>query len=226
MANKARSPEVIDFEKRRMSLAAKDIIAKDGYNNLSIRKLSKKLGVSPSTVYNYFKSREEIFIYVLNAGFEMLFEEFSVAYNSQKDPVEKLKALCRTFFSFSIRERDLVFIMLILDTPKYYDYVETDYEPFMRIELANALKCRDVIVQILNDMAEKYPSFRREDIPYRALSIVHQLIGLATIYLNKIILYAIDDAETGAEMLLQAIWHPFEIIRNGEMNKSAMPPGN
>jgi|WetSurSiteA1Bulk_404760.scaffolds.fasta_scaffold44335_2 AcrR family transcriptional regulator len=219
MGNKARSPEVIDFEKRRMSLAAKDIIAKDGYNNLSIRKLSKKLGVSPSTVYNYFKSREEIYIYVLNAGFEMLFEELNAAYNSHEDPVEKLKALCRAFFSFSIRERDLMFIMLILDTPKYYDYLKTDYEPFMRIELANALKCRDTIVRILNDMAEKYPSFHKEDIPYRALIIIHQLIGLVTIYLNKVITYVTDDIEAGAEMLLNEIWRPFEVIRNEETKK-------
>ena len=223
MGNKARSPEVIDFEKRRMSLAAKDIIAKDGYNNLSIRKLSKKLGVSPSTVYNYFKSREEIFIYVLNAGFEMLFEEVNGAYNSHEDPVEKLKAVSRAFFSFAVRERDLMFIMLILDTPKYYDYVETDYEPFMRIELANALKCRDIIVRILNDMAERYPSFRKEDIPYRALIIVHQLVGLATIYLNKVITYVTDDVEAGAEILLHEIWRPFEAIRNEEKRKPTTP---
>lgn len=214
MANKVRSPEAIDFEKRRMSVAAKDIIAKDGYKNLNIRKLSKKLNISPSTIYNYFKNREEIYIYVLNTGFEMLFEELKSAYDFHKDPVEKLKLLCKKFFAFSVRERDLIFIMLILDTPKYYDYLGTDYEPLMKIELNNALKCRDAIAQIMTDMAEEYPSFPKEDIPHCTLSIIHRLIGLITMYHNNIIKYVTDDVEAGVERLLNDIALPFEIIRN------------
>jgi AcrR family transcriptional regulator len=197
-----------------MIKAALEIIVKDGYNNLSIRKLSKKLKVSPSTIYNYFKNRDEIYIYVLNGGFEMLFEELKKAYDSQTNPVDKLNALCKTFFSFSIRERDLAYIMLILDTPKYYDYVETDYEPFMRIELTNALKCRDILALTITEIAEAYPSFPREDIPYRTLSIIHQLIGLITINNNKVIKYITDDIAGGIEKLLNDIVHPFEIIRN------------
>jgi AcrR family transcriptional regulator len=199
-----------------MIKAALEIIVKDGYNNLSIRKLSKKLKVSPSTIYNYFKNRDEIYIYVLNSGFEMLFEELKNAYGSHTNPVDKLNALCKTFFSFSIRERDLTFIMLILDTPKYYDYIETDYEPFMRIELSNALKCRDILAQTITEIAEAYPSFPREDIPYRTLSIIHQLIGLVTMYNNNIIKYLIDDIEGGIEKLLNDIVHPFEIIKNDD----------
>ena len=219
MANKARSPEVIDFEKRRMSTVALDIIVKDGYHNLSIRKLSKKLNVSPSTIYNYFKNSEEIYIYVLNTGFEMLFNKLQKAYDSHPDPVEKLKSLCKAFFSFAVRERNLALIMLILDVPKYYDYVDTEYEPFMRIELANALKCRDMIVCVMNDMAEEYPSFPKEDIPRCALIIINKLIGLITIYNNKVMKYITDDIEDGVELLLKEISHPFELIRSMDAKK-------
>jgi AcrR family transcriptional regulator len=219
MANKARSPEVIDFEKRRMSTVALDIIVKDGYHNLSIRKLSKKLNVSPSTIYNYFKNSEEIYIYVLNTGFEMLFNKLQKAYDSHPDPVEKLKSLCKAFFSFAVRERNLALIMLILDVPKYYDYVDTEYEPFMRMELANALKCRDLIVCVMNDMAEEYPSFSKEDIPRCALIIINQLIGLITIYNNKVMKYITDDIEDGVELLLEEISHPFELIRSTDAKK-------
>ena len=219
MANKARSPEVIDFEKRRMSTVALDIIVKEGYHNLSIRKLSKKLNVSPSTIYNYFKNSEEIYIYVLNTGFEMLFNKLQKAYDSHPDPVEKLKSLCKAFFSFAVRERNLALIMLILDVPKYYDYVDTEYEPFMRIELANALKCRDMIVGVMNDMAEEYPSFPKEDIPRCALIIINQLIGLITIYNNQVMKYITDDIENGVELLLEEISRPFELIRGTDATK-------
>jgi AcrR family transcriptional regulator len=219
MANKTRSPEVIDFEKRRMSMVALEIIVKDGYNNLSIRKLSKRLNISPSTIYNYFKNREEIYIYVLNSGFEMLLSELQKAYDSHTDPVEKLRSVCRNVFSFSVRERNLALIMLILDVPKYYDYVDTEYEPFMRIELANALKCRDLIVRIMNDMAEEYPSFPKEDIPRCALIIINQIIGLITIYNNKVMKYITNDIEDGVELLLEEVSHPFELIRSMDAKK-------
>lgn len=220
MANKPRTPEVIDFQKRRMSLAALDIIVKDGHSNLSIRKLAKRLNISPNTIYRYFKNQDEIFIYVLNAGFEMLYEEFIAAYTANVDPVEKLKAVCNAFFDFSIRERDLTFIMVIIDTPKYPDYENTEYEPFMRIEMANAFKCRDIFRQIMTDMAETYPEFPREEIHYHALSVMHRLIGLATIYNNRVMNYLYDDPPAGAKKILADISRPYEIIRNGRLQPS------
>jgi len=212
MANKTRSQEVINFQKQQMSKAALEIIVKDGYNSLSIRKLSKSLQVSTSTIYNYFKNRDEIYIYVLNCGFEMLFDEFKNACNSHTKPIDKLKALCDTFFSFSIRERDLTFIMLILDTPKYYDYVETDYEPFMRIELTNALKCRDIIMQTITEIADTNPLIPREDIPYHTFNIISRMIGLVTVNNNNLIKYITSDMEGGIEKVLKDIIRPFEMI--------------
>lgn len=211
MANKARSQEVINFQKQQMSKAALEIIVKEGYNSLSIRKLSKSLQVSPTTIYNYFKSRDEIYIYVLNRGFEMLFEEFIKACASLSKPVDRLKALCETFLSFSIRERDLTFIMFILDTPKYYDYVKTDYEADMRVELNNALKCRDIIVQTIAEIADAGNLFPAEDIPYHAFNVITKMIGLATIKNNNLISYITSDMEGGTEEFLKDIIRPFVI---------------
>jgi AcrR family transcriptional regulator len=212
MANKTRSQEVINFQKQQMSRAALEIIVKDGYNNLSIRKLSKSLQVSPSTIYNYFKNRDEIYIYVLNHGFEMLYDEFKNARDSHIKPFDKLKAICDAFLSFSIRERDLTFIMLILDTPKYYDYVETDYEAFMRIELNNALKCRGLIMQTITEIAEVNPLVTRENIPHYTFSIITRMIGLVTVNNNNLIKYISSDIDGDIEKMLKDIIRPFEMV--------------
>ncbi len=213
MANKTRSPEIINFHKQHMTKAALEIIVREGYNNLSIRKLSKKLAISPTTIYNYFKNREEIYIYVLNYGFEMLYDELKQSYDPSADPVDKLRALGRAFFLFSIRERELAYIMLILDTPKYFDYLETEYEPFMRIELSNALKCRDEVIAIITEMSALYPTVRNEEVPYLAFSIITRLIGLITVCNNNLVKYMIDDREVAIEKMLDDIMGPFERIR-------------
>ena len=46
---------MINFQKQQMSRAAQEIIVKEGYGGLSIRKLSSRLNISQSTIYNYFK---------------------------------------------------------------------------------------------------------------------------------------------------------------------------
>ncbi|MBP7736508.1 MAG: TetR/AcrR family transcriptional regulator [Spirochaetes bacterium] len=213
MANKTRSPEIINFQKQQMSKAALEIIVKEGYNNLSIRKLSNKLGISPTTIYNYFKNREEIYIYVLNNGFEMLYEELKKSYAPAADPVDKLRALSRAFFSFSTRERELAYIMLILDTPKYYDYLETEYEPFMRIELSNALKCRDEVIKIISEISDRYPALPKDEVAFRTYSIIAKLVGLITTCNNNLIKYLIDESEGAIERMLDDIMGPFEAVR-------------
>lgn len=195
MANRKRSQETINFQKQQMSKAALEIIINDGYKNLSIRKLSKSLQISPTTIYNYFKSRDEIYVYVLNYGFEMLYDEFRKAYDSHTAPVDRLKALCENFIAFSVRERDLTFIMLILDTPKYNDYIGTGLEPIMKIELQNALKCRDIIMQIVTEIAEGDPLFPAESIPYCTFSIIYRMIGFATVSSNNLINYLAGDID-------------------------------
>lgn len=213
MANKARSPEMINFQKQQMSKAALEIIVKEGYNSLSIRKLSSRLNISQSTIYNYFKNRDEIYIYVLNNGFEILYLELENACDPRADPVERLHRICRAFLSFGIRERDLTFIMAVLDTPKYLNYLETDYEPVMRVELSNALKCKDIFVQIVTEISGTYHSVPKNDIDYRTFSIITQLIGLATIYNNNLIKYMVDDVDSTIERMLKDIIQPFEGTR-------------
>ncbi len=223
MANKTRSPEMINFQKQQMSKAALEIIVKEGYDSLSIRKLSGRLNISQSTIYNYFKSRDEIYIYVLNYGFELFYIELKSARDSGKDPVDRLRQLCRAAYSFGIRERDLIFIMLILDTPKYLDYLETDYEPFMRVELSNALKCRDIFAQAVTEISESGRSLPKKDIEYYTFSIITQLIGLVTIYNNNLIKYMIEDIDGAIERMLKDILRPFEAVgkKAGKKTQSA-----
>jgi AcrR family transcriptional regulator len=196
-----------------MSQAAMEIIVKEGYDSLSIRRLSKQLKISQTTLYNYFKNRDEIYIYMLNHGFEMLYQELENSYDVKADPIESLRRLCKVSFTFAIRERNLVFIMLILDTPKYLDYLETDYEPSMRVELSNALKCKDVFARVITEISGEYQSLSSKDIPYRTFSVINQLIGLAAIFNNNLIKYLFDDIDAVVERILDDIVLPFKMLK-------------
>ena len=56
---KRREREVEEMKELILS-AASDIIASQGFDKLSIRKIAKKIEYSPSIIYHYFDDKEEI----------------------------------------------------------------------------------------------------------------------------------------------------------------------
>lgn len=52
-----------------MISAAREIIAKEGFDNLSIRKIAKKIEYSPSIIYHYFKDKDDILNSVMKSGY-------------------------------------------------------------------------------------------------------------------------------------------------------------
>lgn len=211
MANKPRRPETIDAEKKRMSEVALKMISAGGINSLSMRKLADQLKISPSTIYNYFRNRDELYLYVLNRGFELLYEEFSTAYDSQDEPVEKLRAMANAFLRFGKREPNYVGIMFTLNVPKFHDYIGTKHEQTASYELSTALRVRDFCTKALYEIAEVNPSIDKEDVPYYFLKFSNEMIGLVSIINSNLISYMIDDIDTQVNRMLKDIMGIYEM---------------
>lgn len=213
MANKPRRPEAIDAEKKRMSVVALKMISVGGIKSLSMRKLAQQLKISPSTIYNYFQNRDELYLYVLNRGYELLYEDFRKAYDSQDEPVKKVRAMARAFLEFGKREPNYIGIMFTLDVPKYHDYVGTKHEQIASDELSTAMRVRDFVIQVLYEVAEVNPSIEKEDVPYYAFKISNEMIGLVSVINSNLISYMIDDGDIDArvERVLQDIMGLFEV---------------
>ncbi len=210
MANKPRRPETIDAEKRRMSEVALKMISVGGLKSLSMRKLAQQLKISPSTIYNYFRNRDELYLYVLNRGFELLYEEFRRAYDSQDEPVARLRAMATAFLRFGKREPNYIGIMFTMDVPKYRDYIGTKHERTASYELSTALRVLDFLILVLYEIAEVNPAIARDDVPYHAFKISNELIGLVSIINSNLISYLIDDIDTQVNRVLDDAMRPFE----------------
>jgi AcrR family transcriptional regulator len=59
-------PKIVDHEKYRKKLADKcmDLFSKKGYSNVTMREISKELGVSTGSLYHYFPNKEAIFAHM------------------------------------------------------------------------------------------------------------------------------------------------------------------
>jgi AcrR family transcriptional regulator len=59
-------PKIVDHEKYRRELADKcmDLFSRKGYANVTMREISKELGVSTGSLYHYFPNKEAIFAHM------------------------------------------------------------------------------------------------------------------------------------------------------------------
>lgn len=145
MPRKARSPEEVLKVRQNILDQALELISEDGYDNFSMRKLANRLDMTATTIYQYFANKDELYLAVLQEGFELLYEEMKTATQRVGDPLGKLTALTRAFVDFGIENPNFYNIMLVIDVPKYYDYVGTSNEGAAAREMEAALKVRNYI---------------------------------------------------------------------------------
>jgi AcrR family transcriptional regulator len=103
-------------EMRRMILDhAKMLFLKDGFENVTIRKIADSMDYSPATVYLYFKDKDEMLYALHTEGFEKFYAEQQKTL-AIKDPWERLKSCGETYLNFALKNPeyyDLMFIMSI-----------------------------------------------------------------------------------------------------------------
>jgi AcrR family transcriptional regulator len=125
----SRTPEQVDTFRQEILDAALHLIIEHGFPELSMRKIASRLGVTATTIYNYYASRDELYFFIRIRGFELLFESIANTYKANDDFYEKLCAVVGEYVRFGIRNPDYYEIMFISrDVPKFLDCIGTPLE--------------------------------------------------------------------------------------------------
>lgn len=96
--------------------AAKKLFTRQGYEATSIRKIAAEIEFSPTTIYLYYKDKNEILYALHQEGFLLLSRYFQ-ALAQVDHPFERLKAMGRTYLRFSIENRDYYELMFVMKEP-------------------------------------------------------------------------------------------------------------
>ncbi len=88
----------------------------EGFENVSLRRIADKIEYSPSTIYLYFKDKNEILYALHTAGFEMLYERQKTIL-FMKDPLEKLRRHAELYIEFALENREYYDLMFIKRGP-------------------------------------------------------------------------------------------------------------
>lgn len=97
-------------------LAAKKQFLEHGYVNTSMRKIAAEVGISPTTIYLYYRDKADVVHALHQEGFKILAEQFKTLENVS-DPFERLKAMGRCYINFAFDNPDFYEIMFIMQEP-------------------------------------------------------------------------------------------------------------
>ena len=92
--------------------AASAEFAETGYARANITRISTRAGLGKGTVYNYFKSKYEILLAVVEHAMGLLVEDMERGTADLADPVEKIKQALRIDFEFMGRNEALSKVIL------------------------------------------------------------------------------------------------------------------
>ena len=203
MPKAPRTPEEVEAVKEKILEKALGIITEHGYEGLTMRRLGRRLGMTAATLYNYFTKKEEIYLHVLTRGFELLYDDLLQAYRSTDDPFQKLRTVLNAWLSFGINQSNYYDIMLTLYIPKYRDFVGGPLEPLAHKELMTALQVPDLIIKVLEEIADAYGNIRKEDARIYFMQILTAMHGVVSLYNNTILVYVHEHPENILDSLVE-----------------------
>jgi AcrR family transcriptional regulator len=96
--------------------AAKALFIERGFEDTSIRNIAEKIEYSPTTIYLYFKDKDDIFYALHQEGFVLL-NQYLRALQNVAEPFERLKTICKAYIAFALENREFYDLMFISRSP-------------------------------------------------------------------------------------------------------------
>lgn len=106
--------------KQQILDAARELFVREGYENVSMRKIAEKIEYSPATIYTYFQDKDEILDCLCEETFLHLHAHKLAAVHEMKgDALEALKKGMETYIRFGLDHPDHYFVTFILKAAPY-----------------------------------------------------------------------------------------------------------
>jgi AcrR family transcriptional regulator len=98
--------DVMNKTKNLIFDSAIKIFSGKGYNGATMDEIAMNAGVAKGTLYYHFRSKEEIFKYIIDEGVRIIRDEIQTAVKNEKDPIEKLRKIFKVQLNLVHRNRD------------------------------------------------------------------------------------------------------------------------
>jgi AcrR family transcriptional regulator len=193
-----------EFKQVRMRIldAALSIIIKEGFAALTMRKLASLIGMTAPNIYNYFSSKDELYISIVIRGFEMLHNNLKAAYQSNTDPLPRALSLINAYMKFGIENSAHYEIMFSRGTPKYNDYVGTPYEKLSEVEYRISMEIAQLAMKTVSELMGGDVSLDDDGVVQNVIRVWSTLHGMISLFNSQIVGYVARDAKGVYEKII------------------------
>lgn len=150
--------------------AAKEIIAKEGFDNLSIRKIANKIEYSPAIIYHYFKDKDEIMNQVMRNGYMRIISAITKSADEDLKSSDKLKRITRDYIEEALSMPDEFLAAQLNQSPYALKHTSSLYR--------GASKEKPALTALCKCLKEIYTNLDDEQIELKSQMIVVSTFGL------------------------------------------------
>jgi AcrR family transcriptional regulator len=152
--------------------AARELFMQKGFEDTSIRNIAEKIEYSPTTIYLYFKDKDDIFFALHQEGFTLLNQYFK-PLGHVANPFERLKAISKAYITFAMENGEFYDLMFIIRSPmNKLDKGESNWEEGKRAFSFLV----DTIAECINK--GYFKGMQPEILAFTAWSMVHGIASL------------------------------------------------
>lgn len=177
---------------------ATQIIIKDGYEKLSIRKIAERIEYSPTIIYHYFNGKNDILSEILRRGHQNMMSALSENRTLSLTPESRLKELTQNYISAALQDPGQYLAVQLNGSPEVLEFTSYMFE--RAAEKKPALK-------ILAGTVEEICAGR--NVPKLEIEFTAQIIAASTLgFITRLIL----EKEIGEDRRTQLIERFKEVV--------------
>lgn len=213
MPKAARTEEEIEAVKDEILDRALELIMEDGFDNLTMRGVATRVGVTATTLYNYFSCREEINIWLTYRGFQKLYSLLRENYEKHDDPARRFEEMAHAFLDFAVRYPNYYDFLMNPRTPQYTDYIGTVFEELAAFEKENSINNFLILARAIGDVLRTGKDVDDETVNLRAIEFWADMHGIISLH-NSGILFEVDPRSR--EILEKRVDRIIDSIKSGQ----------
>jgi AcrR family transcriptional regulator len=103
MGSKQRREREKEALRQEILDAARELFVKEGYENVSMRRVAEKIEYSPTTIYLYFEDKASLLYAICEETFAKLAKRMEAITREGDDPVDTLRRGCRAYVDFGLK---------------------------------------------------------------------------------------------------------------------------
>jgi AcrR family transcriptional regulator len=108
-------PKLVDLDRKKAEIAHKALyaFAFEGYHKTSLGAIARMCGIGRTTIYEYFRDKDEIFSYTLNHSFDLLQPDFrQILEQPGLSSLERIAAILRAILTLFYQDKRALLVLV------------------------------------------------------------------------------------------------------------------